>query len=130
MNRGELQELATIRLEEARILLESNLFDGAYYLSGYVVECGLKAWIAKNTKQYDFPDKKMIDKIYTHNLNTLLGVVGYSRPPEEIDINWAVVKDWSERARYSRHSEKDARDIFEAVADPEEGVLRWIKQHW
>ena len=50
MNRADFQKLAEIRLEEAATLLNAGKFDGAYYLSGYAVECGLKACIAKQTK--------------------------------------------------------------------------------
>ncbi|MGJ9459650.1 HEPN domain-containing protein [Oceanobacillus sp. CF4.6] len=129
MNRKEFQDIAEIRLKEAKVLLENKCYDGAYYLSGYVIECALKAWIAKNTREHDFPDKKIVDKIYTHDLTKLLGVIGVSRP-EQIEVNWSVVKDWSERDRYTRHTNEEAENIFEAVNDPSEGVLQWIKEHW
>lgn len=129
MNRGEFQELAIIRLQDAKVLLDNECYDGAYYLCGYVVECALKACVAKKTKEYDFPDKKLIDKIYTHNLTNLLGVVGL-KPEGEIGVNWAVVKDWSEQDRYKRHSEIESKDLYEAVSNPNEGVLEWLKQHW
>jgi hypothetical protein len=32
--------------------------------------------------------------------------------------------------RYKRHTAGEARDIYEAVANPEKGMLEWIKQHW
>jgi HEPN domain-containing protein len=129
MNRGELQELAMIRLQDAKVLLDNECYDGAYYLSGYVIECALKACIAKKTREFDFPEKKLIDKIYSHDLSKLIGVVGISIA-DEIKLNWAVVKDWSEQDRYQRHSEEEARDIYDAVANTDEGVLEWIKQHW
>jgi hypothetical protein len=37
MNRGDFQELSIIRLQDAKILLDNKCYDGAYYLSGYVV---------------------------------------------------------------------------------------------
>lgn len=129
MNRGEFQELAIVRLQDAKVLLDNECYDGAYYLCGYVIECALKACVAKKTKEYDFPDKKLIDKIYTHNLTNLLGVVGL-KPEGEIGVNWAVVKDWSEQDRYKRHSEIESKDLYEAVSNPNEGVLEWLKQHW
>ena len=46
VNRWEFRELATLRLAEAKALLDAGLPDGAYYLAGYAVECGLKACIA------------------------------------------------------------------------------------
>jgi len=45
--------------------------------------------------------------------------------------NWAVVKDWSEERRY-RHStnEEVVRNFYDAVTDPEDGVLPWLKKQW
>lgn len=130
MNRGDFQELTTIRLRDAKVLLDNECYDGAYYLSGYVIECALKACIAKKTKEFDFPDKKIIDKIYKHDLTQLLSVVGIT-PPDELQVNWAVVKDWSEQHRYERnHTEIEAKDMYDAVSDPDEGVLEWIKHYW
>jgi hypothetical protein len=57
MNRRDLQTLAKIRLKEAQALARLRLYDGAYYLAGYAVECALKACIARRTSRYDFPDK-------------------------------------------------------------------------
>ena len=58
VDRKELQDLSKIRLREAAALLQLGLFDGAFYLAGYAVECGLKACIAKGTRRGEFPDKK------------------------------------------------------------------------
>lgn len=44
--------------------------------------------------------------------------------------NWLVVKDWNEAARYRIWLEKDARNLVYAVADPSNGVLPWITDHW
>lgn len=49
MNRLDLQNLALARLEEVEVLLNNHKYSGAYYLSGYVIECALKACIAKQT---------------------------------------------------------------------------------
>jgi len=43
-------------------------------MAGYAVECALKACIAKQTKRYDFPDKKRVRDVFTHNLETLVKV--------------------------------------------------------
>lgn len=58
MDRKGLQELSNVRLKEAKALLKVGMADGAYYLAGYAVECALKACIAKETRRYDFPDKR------------------------------------------------------------------------
>lgn len=58
MSRRDLQTLANLRLREARVLLRAKEFNGAYYLSGYAVERGLKACIAKLVRKHDFYAKK------------------------------------------------------------------------
>jgi len=57
INRQKLQELALMRIAEAKVLFNASHFAGAYYLAGYAIECGLKACIAKTVNQYDFPSK-------------------------------------------------------------------------
>lgn len=74
MNRSDLQALARVRLAEAQALVRAARPDGAYYLAGYAVECALKACIARQTQRYEFPDKKIVDASYTHNLKELVRV--------------------------------------------------------
>ena len=76
MNRLDFQRLSKIRLREAKALLDRRGYDGAYYLGGYAVECALKACIARKTKRYEFPDKKVMERIYSHKLTELLEVAG------------------------------------------------------
>ena len=59
MNKTELENLASIRIKEAEILLTADCYHGAYYLAGYSLECILKACIAKQVKEFDFPDKNL-----------------------------------------------------------------------
>lgn len=137
MNRNDLKQLSLIRLKEAKVLLKNKNYEGVYYLCGYVIECGLKACIAKKTKRYDFPDKKTVAESYTHNLTSLVEIAGLSIERDKkmnsdptFGTNWSIVKDWSEASRYERHTEKEARDLFSAIANKKEGVLQWLKQHW
>lgn len=60
MNRADLQVLARLRLAEAKVLFDNRRYEGAYYLLGYAIECALKAYIAKQTKRYDFPEKNLL----------------------------------------------------------------------
>jgi hypothetical protein len=103
MNRAELQHLTRIRLREARTLLDNQRYEGAYYLLGYAVECAFKACIARKTRRYDFPDRKFVSDMYTHDLNKLLSLSGLE--PEHrretgrnptFELNWTIVKDWSD----------------------------------
>lgn len=117
--------------------LAAGRWSGAYYLSGYAVECALKACIAKQTNLHDFPDKAIALKSHTHNLRDLRDLAGL-KPQFELDaaanlglkINWELVKDWTEVSRYQRRTEDQARKLFKAVTDPANGVLTWISGNW
>jgi HEPN domain-containing protein len=137
MNRDDLKEIARIRLKGARVLLENGNYEGAYYLCGYVIECGLKACIAKQTKQYDFPDRRTVNDSYTHDLTKLVRTANLEpaldqemRRDEDFAANWAVVGEWSEESRYQKYSERDALNLYSAITNRKSGVLRWITQHW
>jgi hypothetical protein len=130
-----LQELATTRLDDVRTLLASRRWAGAYYLAGYIVECALKACIAKKTQQYDFPDKNRANKSWEHDLVKLAGVAelglqeALDRDPAFARL-WNVVKDWSEQKRYETMDARSAHDLVDAISDPEHGVLQWLREHW
>jgi hypothetical protein len=110
--------------------------------TGYAVECALKACIAKQIKEFDFPDKKLVTDSYVHDhvhdLTKLLRLSGVGvlfenelKKNQAFDTNWGVVKDWSEESRYQASvAEKVARDMFAAVTDAQNGVLTWLKNHW
>ena len=136
MNRDDFKQLARIRLKEAKVLLQNKNYDGAYYLCGYAVECGLKACISKKTKRYDFPDDKTVKSSYTHDIEQLVGVAGLKQELQielknnEFAVNWAVVKDWTEVSRYERNNDKKALDLYSAIANERNGVMKWVQQYW
>ncbi len=109
MNRFDFQKLADFRIQEAEGLLKLGLSDGAYYLAGYAVECALKACIAKNVKEFDYPppQKVVAESYYTHDLNKLLTAAKLSNTLKAdgttnpgLEKKWQTVQDWSEQARY------------------------------
>jgi hypothetical protein len=137
VDRNDLQQLSRIRLREAKALLRAGMADGAYYLAGYAVECGLKACIAKETTRYLFPEKGRVDSSYTHKLPDLVKVAGLGRALEELAYkspefraNWAFVKSWTEHSRYQRHQPQEAEQLLTAVGDRRHGVISWIKVYW
>jgi len=137
LNRTILQQLAEIRKDEAETLLNTQKYSGAYYLSGYVIELAFKACIAKETKKYDFPDRKRVSESYVHNLSNLLSLsnlkLEYQRligTNRQLEVNWSIVKDWSEESRYDTWTKEQAEAMFGAVTDTNGGVFEWIKQHW
>lgn len=138
MNKTDLEELAEIRVREAKVLLDAESYQGAYYLAGYALECAIKACIAKQVRQFDFQNLELAKNSYSHKLSDLLGVAGLKqklsekeRQDENFQLNWAVAKDWNEKARYeSRVEEKKAKDLYDAITDNQSGILAWLKTFW
>jgi hypothetical protein len=69
---------------------------------GYAVECAIKACIAKQIKKHDFPDKKLINDSYVHDLEKLLSASGLKERFRKamdanpaLELNWSIAKDWS-----------------------------------
>ena len=137
MNRTYLQQLTEVRVRDAAALLSAGQWSGAYYLAGYAVECGLKACVAKLTCQYDYPNRDLALRCYTHKIETLVEVAELERQRKSdtqanpvFGANWMIAKDWNETARYQQWSEPQARKLFAAVKDLTNGVLPWIMDHW
>lgn len=138
MNRRDLRVLTRVRLAEARALLDAGLYDGAYYLAGYAVECALKASIARRTRVHDFPPKpNRVRAMYTHDLPDLVKAADLSesladriRACHTFDRNWSRAKEWSEESRYQRWTADDAARLLGAITDRRHGVLRWVREHW
>ncbi len=117
-------------------MLDQGLYDGAYCLGGYAVECALKACIAKNVRRHDFPDKKAVLDSYTHDLSKLIRAADLykelerGRKDQQFEINWAIVEKWSEESRYKLNTKVAASDLYTAVTARKHGVIPWIKQYW
>lgn len=137
MNRTELQAVAAMRIDEAKTLLDAGQFSGAYYLVGYSVECALKACVARQVRRGDFPDKRLANEAFTHDLEKLVAVAGLKQGFETdrranplLEVNWAIVKDWTVATRYEVGiSSAQARDLYSACVG-RNGVLPWVKKRW
>lgn len=98
----------------------------------------MKACIAKQTKQFDFPpDPPTIRDIYVHDLEKLVKSAGLKPALEKdleknkkLEVNWTLVKDWNEKSRYEEHSKTEAQNFYDAVTNKNHGVLKWISQRW
>jgi HEPN domain-containing protein len=87
-DQATFQQLAELRLTEARLLLANGLPSGAYYLAGYAVECALKSIIAMGFRANEIPDKSLVNRVYTHDLNDLLNLAGLrSSLHDEMSLN-------------------------------------------
>jgi len=137
MDRRHLQNLAQTRLADARVLFAAGRFSGAYYLAGYVIECGLKACVAKLTTSESFPDKDLANAVYTHDLKILAkaakldaAIEQRAKADPDFELNWAITNFWSETARYESWSKDEAKWMLDAVSDSAHGVLQCITQFW
>ena len=135
LNTEDFKKLAETRLNEAQILLDNRKYDGAFYLAGYAVECGLKACIASRTRQGDFPPEWNVvrESFYTHSLETLCDTVfeagvfeDTKRRDSRPEDQWTVVKEWTEKSRYEIHSEEKAGDMITSSR----GVIAWLRTFW
>ncbi len=137
MNRTDLQQLSNARIRAAKILFAAAEYSGAYYLAGYAVECALKACIAKDTQQHDFPDRERAQKSYSHRPIDLMRVADLYNEFQAamlsdpiLATNWTVVSKWTEQSRYEFWTAVDADGLLNAVIREPDGVLPWIKRHW
>ncbi|MGC1463812.1 MAG: HEPN domain-containing protein [Terracidiphilus sp.] len=143
MNRSDFQRLSELRLKEAKALLAAGFPEGAYYLSGYAVECALKACIARRTQEFDFPEKKRVNDSHTHDLGKLLVLAGLSEDLQlefaadaAMEWRWGIVRDWSEESRYDMlqggEPERFQRAtlMINVIGAQSGGVMQWIKQRW
>ncbi len=136
MTRTEFQRLARMRLSDARALLRNGNNEGAYYLIGLAVECGLKSAIARKTQRHDFPPKPtIVSGMYVHDLNKLLVAAGLENDLNAavttnpaLKANWALIKDWTIDSRYLLTGQS-AGELYRAVTG-RNGVLRWLRQRW
>ena len=93
--------------------------------------------VAKQVKRYDFPYKKIANEAFTHDLEKLIRVAGlapeFVRDRNEnptLNLNWAIVKDWSEAVRYELGiTAAQARDLYLACTG-KDGILPWVKKKW
>lgn len=136
-HRTHFRALARARLRDAGVLLDAGQWSGAYYLAGYAVECGLKAAAAKQFTSNTIPDKNLVNKIWTHDLELLVRLAGLgvahaaaSATDPDFDLNWQIVKDWNESARYSEWREPEARELVDAIRHRRHGVMRWVRSVW
>ena len=131
-SRADFEKLTEIRMVEAKHLLIQEDWDGAYYLAGYAVEFALKIrMIARLMKSDSFPDRKLTENFYKHDLTVIRKSAGLDDEMDEdgaVSPQWDTVKDWSKQSRYQiGKTKKEAKDFYDAI---ENGVLPWIKAHW
>lgn len=140
MTKQDWRDLAETRLVDAGVLLQNQRWAAAYYLAGYAVECGLKACVIDLVEKNPgiiYEERRFSDSCWTHKLGELIGVarLDAARVADEIANpalarSWAAVIKWNEASRYVLVPEPQAREIYDAISHPLDGVMKWIRDHW
>jgi len=120
---SDLIKIAEARLEDAKVLVGGNRFDGAVYLCGYAVELALKARICNTLGWAGFPSTSSefqgFASFKTHRLDILIRLSGFEG---EIKTNyladWSIVANWDSETRYraiGTATQTDAQDIIQSA---------------
>ncbi len=131
-SRTDFEKLLDLRMREAKLLLDNQDWDGAYYLAGFAVEFALKIRIIGQLMRSDsFPERKMAESFYKHDLTLLRRIAGLEdemRQDAAISAYWDRAVGWSEQSRYEiGKTEAEAMSLYDAI---ENGVLPWLKARW
>jgi len=132
----DLKKIAEERLDDVKVLYHKGRYDGAMYLSGYVLEVALKARICKVLNLSEYPDQGKFKPTYaTHNFDVLLKLSGLEKNillsksnNPYLFIQWSVVTGWSPEMRYQimNKTKQEMGQILVALID----VFQWLKQQW
>jgi len=135
LSRDNLIALSETRLSDAKLLMDNGRFAGAYYLAGYAVETGLKAVISKQFIEGVIPEKRFVEKIYTHDLEALarLGLAAELNAAlgnTSFAANWSLTTQWSEASRYEIIDLYKAAGLMDAITADPDGIAPWLQQYW
>lgn len=137
LKREDLKNRANVAFEDALLLLHNRRFSNAYYISGYCIEMGLKACIARQISPETIPDKDLIKNVLNHDFGSLVGIAGLKEELKEAQDSdslfasfWAIVSEWSPDSRYENMDPTSAQLIIEAIGNESSGVFKWIKKYW
>ena len=140
--RAEWQQLAEDRILDAHTLLNASAprWSAAYYLVGYAVECGLKSCVLVYLTAHPevvFRDRKLSDDCWNHEIERLVKTADLHATREAdslanpaLGVHWQIVIKWKESSRYEQKTRADAERLYEAVTDPTNGVMQWIRARW
>ena len=143
MNQADLQQMALLRIRDARVLLNGGRWEYAYYVSGYVVECALKSCLLARMihTAWVFEERWKASDCLTHDFDALIKLAGLkteldarhaesATAGDSFRANWGTVLQWSPTSRYVSKTETEARDLYKAIAHKPDGVLRWLRKYW
>ena len=147
MTREDYRQLSDLHVQHGKALLEGGFYSGAWYISGYAVECGIKACIAKLfrlTADDDFPEPMSGNpgggtiNLRSHNFKFLVQAAGLKlvwdremNGSRRFRDNWDIVNRWSPEGRYATDRvQSEVVEFYSAIVDPNHGAMECIKRHW
>jgi hypothetical protein len=142
ITRAEWQQLAEGRILDAQAHLNPAVgrWSAAYYLVGYAVECGLKSCVLAYVQAHPeviYGKKTFSMDAWTHDIEKLV-MLAQLKTDRDADAaanpalftSWQRVKDWTEESRYDQKTQAEAELLFDAVTNPIDGVMQWIRLRW
>jgi hypothetical protein len=84
-----------------------------------------------------FTSKKFAEECFTHDFGKLVDLAGM-RPLLDTELAasptfvgyWGTATLWRETSRYEQKSQTEADELYLAITDNTDGVLRWIRTYW
>jgi hypothetical protein len=139
VNQADLQLLAQERISDAAVLIGGGRWSFAHYVAGYAVECALKScFLARMIHTgWVFQEKVKINDCLTQDFGDLGCLSGLtcelnaqlaSNPA--FVANWGTTIQWKVTDRYVNKTEAEARELYAAITDDPDGVLKWIMNYW
>ena len=126
LSRAELMAIARARVKDAKALLKTRRYDGAFYLCGYALECVLKARIVATLCWQGFPETggefKDLQSFKTHDLDLLLKLSGREtkiRSNSAHVFQWSGVAQWDPEVRYKRVGSASRTDVLQIIQSVE-----------
>ena len=139
VNQALLRQMADERILDAAALRAAGRWAYAYYVAGYAVECALKSCVLAQMVNTGgiFTNKKIGEECLTHKFRTLVSLAGLTAVLNaELAANaafadhWGTVESWKETSRYEEKTRPEADELYLAITDNANGVMRWIRNHW
>ncbi len=137
MRKIDLEKLSKQKIVSAEALMTVNHWSNAYYLAGYSIELAIKAVIASQIAANTIPEKSFVNKVYNHDLKSLIGLAGLKADLDEkvasdanFGASWGICCEWSPEARYEEKSSAKAHSLLYAISHPKEGLHPWIMKYW
>jgi HEPN domain-containing protein len=133
------------RIKDAKVLIEGARWEFAYYVAGYAVECALKACMLSRIIHtgwiFDDDAKKTIEACRTHEFTRLIQMANLrdelnnrlaqsANVGDAFNANWKTVEKWTVDSRYQAKTEVEATNLYSAITQEPDGVLKWIQNYW